>query len=87
MLHYRVIHERSKEFENPGPEAYVSRAAMVKAERIVDEVATQIMLDAGLLDGAVGSEYMGGIAAGIAAGAYEIQLNLIARQLLAGGDR
>ena len=86
LLHYRVIHERSKEFENPGPEAYVSRAAMVKAERLVNEVATQIMLDSGLVDGTVGAEYMGGITAGIAAGAYEIQLNLIARQLFEDGQ-
>ena len=86
LLHYRVIHERSKEFENPGPEAYVSRAAMVKAERMVDEAATQIMLDAGLVDDAIAAQYMGGITAGIAGGAYEIQLNLIGRQLFSGED-
>ena len=82
MLVYRVIDERARGLP-PTPNAYLARAAMVQAERAVGDLAMDLMGAEGLEHGSLADEQLRkSMVAGIAAGAYEIQLNLIARLVL-----
>lgn len=82
LLVYRVVDERAKE-QPPSPNAYVARAAMVRAERMVGELAMDLMGEEGLVEGSEGdSQYRSSLTAGVAAGTYEVQLNLVARLFL-----
>jgi alkylation response protein AidB-like acyl-CoA dehydrogenase len=83
LLHYQVVSLRASAADDSAAAAAVARVAIVEAERSVCEVAAQVMGADGLVAGTVGAEYAGGISAGIAAGAYEIQLDLVARSLFA----
>jgi alkylation response protein AidB-like acyl-CoA dehydrogenase len=61
-------------------EAYVARGAIVRAERAVAEVASNLGGAAGLMAGSLhDGEFRTSLIAGQGGGAYEIQLNLIAR--------
>jgi alkylation response protein AidB-like acyl-CoA dehydrogenase len=90
LLHLQAVSLRTAAGEGSGAGAQadsdaaaaVARVSIVEAERAVCEAAVQVMGQDGLVDGTPGAEYAGGIAAGIAAGAYEIQLDLVARGLL-----
>jgi alkylation response protein AidB-like acyl-CoA dehydrogenase len=79
VLTYRAIDERQKGMP-PGGVAYTARAAMVCAERAVAKAAVTIMGPAGVVaDSVAERQVASALTAGLAAGAYEIQLNLIAR--------
>jgi hypothetical protein len=61
-------------------EPYVARGAIVRAERAVAEVAANLGGMEGLLSGSIhNGEYRTSLIAGLGGGAYEMQLNLIAR--------
>jgi alkylation response protein AidB-like acyl-CoA dehydrogenase len=81
LLYYKAIDEVDSDFANPTFSASVARLATVRAERVVSEIATEIALMHGLIEGTPAAEYMWSIATGIAAGAYEVQLNLIWRAI------
>ncbi len=82
VLVYRVIDERAKELE-PSPRAYQARAAMVQAEREVAELAIDVMGPELLAQGSQGdAQYRNSLGAGIAAGSYEVQLNMISALVL-----
>ncbi len=79
---YEIIDQRCRG-EVPGPEASAARFGTVNAERLVAEFVVEHVPDA--LSGADGmllAHHQRGIVAGIASGAAEIQLNLIATELL-----
>jgi alkylation response protein AidB-like acyl-CoA dehydrogenase len=84
LLHYHVVSLRAGESADSGPTASIARVAIVEAERAVCETATQVLGGYGLAADTVAAEYAGGISAGIAAGAYEIQLDLVARTVFGG---
>ncbi|MEV0084042.1 acyl-CoA dehydrogenase family protein [Saccharopolyspora sp. NPDC050642] len=82
VLVYRVIDERAKAKE-PSPLAYQARAAMVQAERAVGDLALDVMGSEALVEGELGdAQFRNSLGAGIAAGSYEVQLNLITRLIL-----
>jgi alkylation response protein AidB-like acyl-CoA dehydrogenase len=56
---------------------------MVDAERLVADVAIVVMGTDALAEGTLAdSQFRNALASGVAAGAYEIQLNLIAQTVL-----
>lgn len=82
LFSYEIIDQRQKGIA-AGPEASVARAATVNAERSVAEFVVEHLpesLAGG--DPLLLAHHQRGIVAGIASGAAEIQLNLIATQLL-----
>jgi len=81
-LAYSVIDERAKGIP-PTPQAYVARVSMVRAEKIVGELALTVMGEAAL-DGRslAANTYVAALTAGVAAGTYEVQLNLVAGLVL-----
>ena len=82
MLAYRVIDERAAGLP-ASPNANLARAAMVQAERVVGDLAMDLMGSDGLTHESLADDQLRkAMVAGIAAGAYEIQLNLIARLVL-----
>jgi alkylation response protein AidB-like acyl-CoA dehydrogenase len=82
LLTMWVIDERAKR-RTPSSRAYVARVAMVRAEREVASAALDVMgAESTALDSLADMQFRGALAAGIAAGAYEIQLNLVARRCL-----
>jgi alkylation response protein AidB-like acyl-CoA dehydrogenase len=83
MLIYRVLDQRAKE-QPQTADTSVGRIAVVAAERIVADFALDFLPDEmrGSGDGLIDTHHKRAITAGIAAGAAEIQLNLIASQLL-----
>jgi alkylation response protein AidB-like acyl-CoA dehydrogenase len=82
MLAYAVVDERAKRLP-PSPKAYVARVSMVRAEKLVAEIALWLMGDAGVTAGSLaGHTYYPTLTAGVAAGTYEVQLNLVAGLVL-----
>jgi alkylation response protein AidB-like acyl-CoA dehydrogenase len=82
LLVYRVVDERAKA-RPPSAKAYVARVATVEAERAVASLADDVMGLAGLEGGTwADSQFRNGLAVGISSGTYEIQLNLVAQQVL-----
>lgn len=83
FLIYRVIDQRAKN-QPQSAETSVGRVAVVNAERIVSDFALDFVAERmlGTGDLLVDTHQKRAITAGIAAGAAEIQLNLIADQLL-----
>jgi alkylation response protein AidB-like acyl-CoA dehydrogenase len=82
MLAYRVVDERAHRLP-PTPNAYVARASMVRAEKLVADVAVWLMGELGI-DGKslAGQTLYPTLTAGVAGGTYEVQLNLIAGSVL-----
>ena len=79
---YRVVDERDKGVTGTAT-AYPARVAMVRAERLVAELALDVLGGAALrADGYADNAFRNALTAGVAAGAYEIQLNLIAGLIL-----
>jgi alkylation response protein AidB-like acyl-CoA dehydrogenase len=79
LLAYRVIDERACG-RPPSANVYLARAAMVQAERLVGQVGLELLGADALEVGSLADEALRkSLAAGLAAGSYEMQLNLIAR--------
>jgi alkylation response protein AidB-like acyl-CoA dehydrogenase len=82
LLFYLVIDERGRD-QPQSPSANIARVAMVEAERLVGRLAADLLGPAGLETGTIAdSALRKSMAAGVAAGTYEIQLNIVARQVL-----
>jgi len=82
MLTYRVLDDRTRGMP-PGPEASVARAAVGAAERTATEFVIEFVPEAlADADDLMFQHHQRAITASIAGGAAEIQLNLIASQLL-----
>jgi len=82
LLAYSVIDERAKGLP-PSPQAYAARVGMVRCERLVAEASMEILGELSVdADSLSGANYYPTMTAGVAAGAYEIQLNLVATMLL-----
>jgi alkylation response protein AidB-like acyl-CoA dehydrogenase len=82
MLFYRVIDEREHD-EPQSPSANLARVAMVESERLVGRLAADLLGPAGLESGTLADTALRkSMAAGVAAGTYEIQLNMVARLVL-----
>ena len=79
ILCYRVIDERARNLP-PSPHGNIARAAMVQAERLVAEACLSIDGPEVLTYGSRSDHQIRkSLAAGVAAGTYEVQLNLISR--------
>ena len=82
VLYYRVIDERAKHLP-PSANANLARVAMVQAERLVADACLALRGSEALdYESTANHQLRKSMAAGIAAGTYEIQLNLISRQHL-----
>ena len=83
MLVYRVLDQRAKD-QPQSAETSIARYATVQAERTVAEFALDFLPEAmrGIGLKLIDTHHKRAITAGIAAGAAEIQLNLVADQLL-----
>jgi alkylation response protein AidB-like acyl-CoA dehydrogenase len=82
LVAYAVIDERAKQ-RPPSAAAYVARVLMVRAEKAVAEVGVWLMGEDGIsMDSLAGRNYFSTMAAGIAAGSTEVQLNLVAKLVL-----
>ena len=82
LLAYRVIDQRAAN-RPPSVTSNLARAAMVTADRLAGQLVVDIMGAEAMRSGSLADETMRrSLAAGIAAGSYEMQLNLIARQHL-----
>jgi alkylation response protein AidB-like acyl-CoA dehydrogenase len=82
LYSYNIIDQRCQG-QPPGPEASAARVATVNAERLVNEFVVEHLpeaLSGG--DALLLAHHQRAIVAGIASGAAEIQLNLIATELL-----
>lgn len=80
---YSVIDERARGV-GPSAQTYVARVAMVRADKVVAEVAFEVMGQAAVDLGALASRnYFSAVAGGVAGGSREVNLNLVARQVLA----
>lgn len=82
LLAYTVVDERARQLP-ASPRAYVARVSMVRAERLVAELGLWLMGEEGIDGGSLaGGTYYPTLTAGVAAGTYEVQLNLIAGLVL-----
>lgn len=80
---YLVIDGRAKD-SDPGAETYLARYAMIQADHAVANLSSTYLPDL-LVDGADGhlrAQFNSAITAGIAAGAAEVQLNMISGRYL-----
>ena len=82
VLIYRVVDERAKD-RVPEVTAYVYRVATIRCEQAVYEATIAVEGVGGLVKGAQsGAQYPHALAAGTATGTLEMQLNLIAREVI-----
>jgi alkylation response protein AidB-like acyl-CoA dehydrogenase len=82
VLAYRVIDQRASD-KPPSVTSNLARAAMVMSERLVGQLVMELLGADALRHGSLADEALRrSLAAGIAAGSYEMQLNLIAHQSL-----
>jgi alkylation response protein AidB-like acyl-CoA dehydrogenase len=82
LLAYRAVDDQHRGLAPTG-HANVARVAIVDAERAVAEISLELMGTAGLLDGELANaQVRNGLAAGIASGTYEVQLNTISNLLM-----
>lgn len=82
ILTYRVIDERAKGAP-PSPATQVARVASTQADKLVGDLALDIMGEEGLEYGSFAdSNFRLAMTAGVAVGTTEIQLNLIASRVL-----
>jgi len=79
LLSYGVRQNRATG-RGAGADAYVGRAAIVRAERAVSDFALDVLGEEALVSGSIADgEFRTAMIAGLGGGSYEIQLNLIAR--------
>jgi alkylation response protein AidB-like acyl-CoA dehydrogenase len=79
---YAVVDEREKGISGTAT-AYPARVAMVRAERIVADLALDVFGGEALVaESFLDDIYRSSLTAGVAGGTYEVQLNLIAGQVL-----
>jgi len=82
VLTYRVIDERAKGLP-PSPSTQVARVASTQADKLVGDLALEIMGMDGLAYGSFAdSNFRLAMTAGVAVGTTEVQLNLIASRVL-----
>jgi alkylation response protein AidB-like acyl-CoA dehydrogenase len=81
LLCYVAIDERAKN-KAPTVVAYPARAAIVRADRLVADVAMEIVGTDALTNGLVDDQFHTAFTAGVATGTYEVQLELISRLAL-----
>ena len=82
LLAYNVIDDRVKA-RPAGPIVNLARVAIVRAERVVAEIALDLLGSESLRLGSIGnSQLKTSMIAGLGGGSVEVQLNLIARALL-----
>ena len=82
LLCYQVIDERARNLP-PSPRANVARVAMVQAERLSAQACATLQGNEILRYGSVSDmQTRKSLAAGVAAGTYEVQLNLVSRRYL-----
>jgi alkylation response protein AidB-like acyl-CoA dehydrogenase len=81
LLCYVAIDERAKD-KPPSVVAYPARAAMVQADRLVADVAMEILGPDALSAGLADDQFHTAFTAGVATGTYEVQLELISRLAL-----
>ena len=82
MLCYRVFDERAKNLP-PSSHANLARVAMIQAERLVAEACIQLQQSQAFCYTSLANQQMRkSMAAGVAAGTYEVQLNLISSLFL-----
>ena len=82
LMAWLVVDERANGLP-PSPNVYMARAAMVRAERSVAAVVAGATGLTALERGSLGDEQLRrSMMAGMAAGTYEVQMNLIARMKL-----
>lgn len=85
VLIWRVVDEKAKG-DAPGLNAYVYRVATVRAERLVYDACMAVEGAGGLIKGSFGAIQFGhALASGVATGTTEMQLNLIAREVVGMG--
>ena len=79
VLSYKVRQSRASG-QGAGAEAYIGRAAIVRAERAVADLAVDILSEESLVSGSIADgEFRTSMIAGLGGGSYEMQLNLISR--------
>jgi alkylation response protein AidB-like acyl-CoA dehydrogenase len=79
---YAVVDERAKNISGTAT-AYPARVAMVRAERMVADLALDVFGGEALVaESFLDDIYRSSLTAGVAGGTYEVQLNLIAGQVL-----
>ena len=82
LLCYQVIDERARNLP-PSPNANMARVAMVQAERLTAEACAALQTNEIMRYGSSADLQMRkSLAAGVAAGTYEVQLNLVSRRHL-----
>jgi alkylation response protein AidB-like acyl-CoA dehydrogenase len=82
VLTYRVIDERAKQ-RPPSPVTQIARVASTQADKLVGDLALEIMGMDGLEYGSLAdANFRLAMTAGVAVGTTEIQLNLIASRVL-----
>jgi len=79
LLSYKVRQSRATG-QSAGPDAYVGRAAIVRAERLVADLVVDLLAEESLVSGSIADgEFRTSMIAGLGGGSYEMQLNLISR--------
>ena len=79
LLSYKVRQSRARGHA-AGPEAYLGRVAIVRAERAVCEVVVDLAGEESLVSGSIADgEFRTSMIAGLGGGSYEMQLNLVSR--------
>jgi len=79
LLSYKVRQSRATG-QSAGPDAYVGRAAIVRAERAVADLVVDLLAEESLVSGSIADgEFRTSMIAGLGGGSYEMQLNLISR--------
>ncbi|MEW5420926.1 acyl-CoA dehydrogenase family protein [Amorphus sp. 3PC139-8] len=81
MMVYKVLDDRARG-QPPSPESSVARRAVITAERLTAEFVVEFVPECLADDKLIEAHHQRAIVAGIASGALEIQLNLIANHLL-----